>query len=218
MVADGVEQVCLAQAGGPVDEQGVVVRARLLGDRHGGGGGEAVGGSHHERVEAVAADQGAGHRGLVRLPGSLGRRLGSDESVRRRRGGLVDPVGDVDLRSVGGDGRRHQGVLVLVDYPLEVEIGGSDQDQVVVLIVVLQTAEPGLPVALGDGTTQEVGEHLPTVGRMSYLDQGTSFRPGRRGTGVVHSCIHTCGKDRAPPGASLHMSGAHDRQPGFAGK
>ena len=52
-VGDGVEQMGLAQAGLPVDEQGVVVLRRVLGYRQGGGVGQLVGVAHHEALEGV---------------------------------------------------------------------------------------------------------------------------------------------------------------------
>ena len=53
LVGDGVHQVGLAQTGGAVDEQGVVVHARLF--CHGGAGsvGELVGAAHDEGIEGV---------------------------------------------------------------------------------------------------------------------------------------------------------------------
>ena len=50
-VGDGIDQMGLAQAGVPVDQQGVVVLSRML--RHGDGGGisQLVGRAHHEGLE-----------------------------------------------------------------------------------------------------------------------------------------------------------------------
>src|SRR5690606_18956669 len=48
VVADGIEEVGLAQAGRAVDEERVVADAGSLGDRHGGGVGEAVRGADDE--------------------------------------------------------------------------------------------------------------------------------------------------------------------------
>ena len=50
-VGDGVEQMGLAQARVPVDQQGVVVLGRVLRHGHGGGVGQLVGGAHHEGIK-----------------------------------------------------------------------------------------------------------------------------------------------------------------------
>ena len=52
-VGDGVEQMGLAQAGGPVDEQGVIAHSRVLRRLPGGGVGEFVGRAHYKPVEGV---------------------------------------------------------------------------------------------------------------------------------------------------------------------
>ena len=54
VVADGVQQVGLAQSGAAVDEQGVVGTGRGLGHRQGSGVGEPVGGTGDVGVEGVA--------------------------------------------------------------------------------------------------------------------------------------------------------------------
>lgn len=65
-MGDGVEEVGFAQARVAVDEQGVVVLARRVGHRLGGGAGQAVGGAHHEGLEGEfpALHQAAGPVGL----------------------------------------------------------------------------------------------------------------------------------------------------------
>jgi hypothetical protein len=50
-LGDRVKEVGLAETRSPVDEQWVVVSARLLGDGEGGGVGEAVGGTDDEVLE-----------------------------------------------------------------------------------------------------------------------------------------------------------------------
>ena len=55
LLADGVEQVSLAQAHARVEEQGVVGLARGVGHGLGRAEGHAVGGAHHEAVEGVLA-------------------------------------------------------------------------------------------------------------------------------------------------------------------
>ena len=56
VMADGVQQVGLAEPGGPVDEQRVVRPGRALGDRHRGGVREAVRRADDELVERVTRD------------------------------------------------------------------------------------------------------------------------------------------------------------------
>ena len=50
-VGDGVDQVGLAKAGVPVDQQGVVVLGGMLRNRHRRRVGQLVGGAHHEGLE-----------------------------------------------------------------------------------------------------------------------------------------------------------------------
>lgn len=52
-VGDGVEQMGFAQAGFPVDEEGVVIFRRMLRHRQGGGVGQFVGVAHHEPFKGV---------------------------------------------------------------------------------------------------------------------------------------------------------------------
>ena len=88
VVADRVEQVGLAEPGGPVDEQRVVGPARALGDRQRGGVGEAVRRADDELVEGVAGVQrargpGAGAR-VVDLARSSRQRVGAGAWRRAR--------------------------------------------------------------------------------------------------------------------------------------
>ena len=50
-VGDGVDQVGLAKAGVPVNEEGVVILGGMLRHRHGGGVGQLVGGAHHKGLK-----------------------------------------------------------------------------------------------------------------------------------------------------------------------
>ena len=54
-MADGVEEVGLAEADPPVEEEGVVGRRGMLGDGLAGRLGKLVGGADHEGLERVAA-------------------------------------------------------------------------------------------------------------------------------------------------------------------
>ena len=57
VMSDGVEKVCLAEAGVSVDEERVVVAAGLLGHGEGRGVGEPVRGADDEIVEGVFGDE-----------------------------------------------------------------------------------------------------------------------------------------------------------------
>ena len=68
VMADGVEEMGLPEAGGAVDEERVVGTGGRLGDRQGRGVGEAVRGADHELVEGVAGIETPGRpeaRGLL---------------------------------------------------------------------------------------------------------------------------------------------------------
>ena len=68
IVADGMEQMSLAQTRGTVDEQRVVGLGRSFGDCECSGMGEAIGGAYDERLEGVA--------GLVKRRKLVGERRG----------------------------------------------------------------------------------------------------------------------------------------------
>ncbi len=95
VVADRVQEVGLAEAGGTVDEQRVVGAAGALGDRQRGGVREAVRGADHELVEGVAGVQRARGPGARRpVVGRVGERdraervevVVLDDHRHRRRG------------------------------------------------------------------------------------------------------------------------------------
>ena len=117
-VGDGVQQVGLAQTGLPIDEQGVIALARVVGHRPGGGVGKFVGGAHHEALEGVLL--GAGEEiVLLRLAVLVQLPLGEHHHVHVA--GEQLPQGGLDLPHVaGGD-----------DVPLEA--GGRVEDETVVL-------------------------------------------------------------------------------------
>src|SRR5207245_3076692 len=60
-VADRHQEMRLAEAGGAVNKEGVVRRARALGHRVTRGDGEPVRRAHHESVEGVFGVERAGH-------------------------------------------------------------------------------------------------------------------------------------------------------------
>ena len=77
VVADGLQQVGLAEAGVAVDEQRVVGETGSFGDRQRGGMGEPVGRADDERVERVL--------GVQRVAGALAERA-IDDLLRRSCG------------------------------------------------------------------------------------------------------------------------------------
>ena len=78
VVADGMQQVGLAQSGASVDEQRVVGPRRGLGDRQGRGVGEPVGRSGDIGVEGVAR---------IELRDVIGRRRSEQSACALRAGG-----------------------------------------------------------------------------------------------------------------------------------
>ena len=97
-VADGVQQVGLAQAHAPVDEQRVVGLGRLLGHGHGRRVGEAVGGAHHEALEGEPGLQAAVHA-RAREAREAGRRPAgaARPAPRRPRRRTASPPSGPDL-------------------------------------------------------------------------------------------------------------------------
>ena len=81
VVADGVQQVGLAESGRAIDEQRVVRARRRLGDAQGGGEGELVRGSLDERLERVPRIEA----GLVEQRRAVRPRVESSIKARRRR-------------------------------------------------------------------------------------------------------------------------------------
>ena len=81
VMADGVEEMCLAEAGVRVDEQRVVVVTGLLGDGESGGVGEAVGLADDEVVERVLGNEarivGSRAGGVDRVDREWGLEVGS---------------------------------------------------------------------------------------------------------------------------------------------
>ena len=119
-VGDGVEQMSLAQAGLPVDEQGVIGPARLVRHLLGGGEGEFVGGAHHEPLKGVffrlpAAGVGGGALGGVGVP-LLREQQGhihveGEQLLQRRLHPRLEAGADDVPLEIGGDAQHQPGVL-----------------------------------------------------------------------------------------------------------
>ncbi len=162
LVGDGVEQVGLAQARLPVDEEGVVVHGRVVGHRPGGGVGELVGGAHHEPLKGVFLR--AGEKALV--PGPVPQlpalQVAASQHLHLEVGGEELVKGLLDGGKVAGDD----------DVPLEV--GGGVEDKFVPLHGHgHRVVEPGV-----DGGGRHVRLHEgkdagPDIGGGIHL--GTSF-------------------------------------------
>ena len=105
LLADGVDQVGLAQPRPPVDKEGVVAVGGVAGHRPAGGVGELVAGTHDEGIEGVGV-----------LPGLLlGRGRGGAAAVL----GAHQPYLDIEPHH-GGEGFPEEGkVLFLQDVFLE---------------------------------------------------------------------------------------------------
>ena len=90
VVGDRVQEMRLAEAGRAADEERVVREARHLGDREGGGVGEAVRVADHELVEREAGIEGGAregarplHRGRLFVTGDeLDARAGAEDGLR----------------------------------------------------------------------------------------------------------------------------------------
>ena len=97
-MADGLEQVGLAEAGVAVDEQRVVLAGRRLGDGQGGGVGEPVGRADHEGVEGVPRVDVV-HRDVTGPPAARegGRRGGRRDGPRGLGLGGRDLEGELDV-------------------------------------------------------------------------------------------------------------------------
>ena len=158
-VGDGVEQVGLAQAGLPVDEQGVITLPRVVGHRPGGGVGELVGGAHHEPLKGIVL--GAGEKialdGLlvaVQLP------LGEDGHVEIGGEQLIQSLLD-ELDVPGGD-----------DVPLEAG-GGVDDKAVLLQGHRGHVVEPGMDGGGGHLRLHQLHQLGPYIG--GRVHAGTSF-------------------------------------------
>ena len=148
-VADGQQQVGLAEPGVSVDEQRVVGLARILG--HGGGGrvGEAVGVADDEVVEGIARHLGQGI--VAALMGHFAQLvLGDDQDLELLGEEVVER---------GLDAVRE---ALLQDILLELRRGAQDQTAVVELGG-RTVGEPGVHGGLRELTGQDVQNLLPDV-------------------------------------------------------
>ena len=115
-----MEQMGLAQAGLPIDKQGIVGPPWLVGHLLRGGEGKTVGGSHHEALKGVALrvpPRGAGGGGLAGVDVPLLREEQSHVHVKgeqllqcRLHPGLEPGADDVPLE-VSGHAQHQPGVL-----------------------------------------------------------------------------------------------------------
>ncbi len=201
-MADGVEEVGLAQTGDAVDEQWVVGTRRRFGDREGGRVGETVGRADDEMVELVALVEsvaldvgraGPGPRG----GGQFGERVGGGRRLRARLGyGFAR--GGRDDRLVGRRVRVHhvldpdftsgvlteqvleEGTVVGDDLLARQPAGDGQHELVVVQLDGAHALEPGLPRRLGQPRAQQRRRGRPQVER---------FLRSR----VTHRSFHRCG-------------------------
>ena len=184
-VGDGVEQVGLAQAGLPVDEQGVVVLRRVLGHRQGGGVGQLVGVAHHEALEGVflRSRQKPGDLlgilvlGLLLLLQDHHVDLGGEELEEGFLDLLPIPVVEDPLLKLRGD---RQDELVLVQrHCLNVGKPGGDGG---LRQVLFQNGEHSLPnfrggVHVHPPSWVENGVSPPESGRLSTKKEGFVENP-----------------------------------------
>ena len=163
VLTDRVQQVGLAEAGIGVDEQRVVVTARLFGNGHGRCVGKAVRLPDDEVVEGVLGNETwfmtAGH----------GLRDGGGHGLvnqrRKRFVGSTDGIDgqvDDDVGTEGGRGCFLNVEQVSVAHPPEVEIRRSDESQGVALEVTVERFEPCLPSSGGDPISEALMEGVPS--------------------------------------------------------
>ena len=128
LVADGVQQVGLAETDPAVEEERVVAVRRALGHRLGGGVGELVGGADDEGAEDVAGIEAAarGRRGTA------GRRRLLEREQHFHRRALEAGDGAVDGRPVA-----------LLQCVQKARVGGQQQQPVGAILTRPQGAEPG---------------------------------------------------------------------------
>ena len=162
-VADALQEVRLAEADRPVQEQRVVQRAGRIGHALGGGEREVVARADDERVEDVAGVQ---PRARVDGPRRLGRAAALEQRrvVRGRLQGLErdlhGPVGEIRERA---HDQRAQPLL----QPLCDELRARADDQRgAVEADTLRVGEPGLEVGFGNVLPEVAQCGLPQLRRV----------------------------------------------------
>jgi hypothetical protein len=154
-VADGMEQMGLAETDAAVDEEGVVGGGRELGHGETGRLGELVGGADDEGLERVTPIEVGGRRG----GGGRGGRGG-------RRGGAVDGEDDV---GPGAEASRGGGLeiweVVVLDVAADKLIGDGYFQAVVPVAEETARPEPGVEHLGRELPFEEAEETLPEVVR-----------------------------------------------------
>lgn len=196
-----MEKVGLTQSGMAVDEEGVVVRTRLLRDGHGGGVGKPVGLADHKVLKGVFGDE-AGLEVLHRWSRRRGCRHGGCARVRgcrlsRHRSG-VDEVGVFeriedhgDVVAVYGDTALLDGREEAISHPAAVKVGRSGEPEDPVVHLGLERLEPRLPGIWVDTVAEAKLEFVPVRDRWVCFHSGFSTPYGdvvRMST--VHISIH----------------------------
>ena len=178
VVADGVQQVGLAQSGVAVDEQRVVRLGRRLGDRDRGRMGEPVARADDEGVEGVLRVQPG--VAVVGRPGAAAGRVVA--AGRRGRSGRAVP----SRRLVGGRRRgRSPSSLDVAASALLVRVLHGDGDPDVAAEFVAedggdQRPQPVLEVFLGEVVRRgEQGGVLDQAERPGEVDPGLLLRADR---------------------------------------
>ena len=116
-VADGKQQVGLAETGVAVDKEGIVGLARIVRNRHGGGVGEAVGVAHDEVVKGVARHLRQGvcvvlaAWQIVPFGQHDHLKVGSEEIIERGFDAIAEALGDDFLLEFRA-GQQHQAAVV----------------------------------------------------------------------------------------------------------
>ena len=150
-MGDGVDQVGLAQAGVPVDEEGVIVLGRVLGHRLGGGVGQLVAGAHHEGIEGELV---VGIEALV--PGGLAPQEGTVAVL------IQEGDGDVPREEVlqGGLDVLHEEGLDIA--PLEI-VGAVEEEGAVPEVQGRDLVKPGADSGLRELRAELLEDALPHV-------------------------------------------------------
>ena len=176
VVADGMQEVGLAQTGRAVDEQRVVRAAGSFGDAQCGGERELVRRTLHECLERVArvhAAGGARHRRTTATTGVglLGRRVGEllDELLLGSVGNLYFDdelaVGCADLLQR----IAHQWQVARQDAVAGVPIGRADAQHRRITVERSHILEGREPDRFGHLSTQQLGHRCPQLIMVAHL-------------------------------------------------